>query len=410
VAYQFVKPAPPKKITIATGSQQGVYYALGQRYREILARDEVTLEIRSTAGSVENVALLEASDGGIDAAFVQGGIGGGSDSSDLASLGSLYYEPLWVFHREELELRYLSDLRRRRIAVGAEGSGTQAIALQLLTANGVDGETAVLRTLGGQAAADALRAGDIDAAFFVVSPQSAIVRSLMTSEGVALMNFERAEAYTRLHHFLSSIELPRGVIDLETDIPAGDKFLLAPTANLVVRDDFHPALIDLLLQAAAEVHGGGGLFEAPNEFPSPRHLDFPLHKEARRYFRSGPPFLQRFLPFWAASLVDRLKVMLLPLLTLLIPLMKVVPPTYRWKVRSKVFRWYKELQAVDHGLDECEAGEALRALVAELDRIEHDVTQVSVPYSYAAELYDLRLHIAHVREKLRQTRGAPNQR
>jgi hypothetical protein len=233
---------------------------------------------------------------------------------------------------------------------------------------------------------------------------------LLTSDGVTLLSFERAEAYTRLYHFLSSVKLPQGVIDLEADIPAVDKVLLAPTANLVVREDFHPALIDLVLQAAAEVHGAGGIFERPEEFPSPLHLGFPLHKEARRFFLSGPPFLQRFLPFWAASLVDRLKVMLLPLLTLLIPLMKVVPPTYRWKVRSKVFRWYKELQAVDHGLDACEADEALGALADELERIEREVTRVSVPYSYAAELYNLRLHISQVREKLRQTRAALNQR
>jgi hypothetical protein len=215
---------------------------------------------------------------------------------------------------------------------------------------------------------------------------------------------ERAEAYTRVHRFLNKVILPEGVVDFRGNIPKKDIHLLAASATLVIREDFHPALVDLILQAASEVHGKGGIFESSYQFPSPEFVDFPIQKEALRYFKSGPPFLQKYLPFWAASVIDRLKVMLLPLLTLLIPLFKVVPPTYRWRVRSRITHWYRELRAVDLMVMENKDPEKLVEYRTELERIDREVARVSVPLSYASELYSLRMHIAHIRTMIESTR------
>jgi hypothetical protein len=219
----------------------------------------------------------------------------------------------------------------------------------------------------------------VDAAFFVASPKSSFVRSLLATEGLSLLSMERADAYTRVHRFLSKVTLPEGVVDFRENIPNKDVHLLAASATLVIREDFHPALVDLILQAASEVHGKGGIFESSYQFPSAQFVDFPIQKEALRYFKSGPPFLQKYLPFWAASLIDRLKVMLLPLLTLLIPLFKVVPPTYRWRVLSRITHWYRELgsgPAVEN-----KDPEKLVEYLAELERIDREVA------SYGATSY-----------------------
>ena len=402
VAYQFVQPAPPKHVTIGTGSKTGAYYPFGLRYSEILARDGITLEVLSTAGSIENIKLLEADEGGVQVAFAQGGVGDPKAHPDLTTLGSLYFEPLWVFYRSDQKINDLFDLKNKRVAIGKEGSGTRVIALQLMAENGITEEGAALLPIGGQQAADALLNREIDVAFFVVSPRSSIIRRLMTHEDIELMSFERAEAYTRIHRFLSSVTLPEGVIDFKTNIPDHDIILLAPTTNLVIRKDLHPALIDLFLQAAGEIHGQGGVFEEIDQFPSQKYLDFPLHKEARRFFKSGPPFLQRYLPFWAATLIDRLKVMLIPLITLLIPLMKIIPPSYRWRIRYRIFHWYRELIAIDQEVGRIDMKAQFGALLSELERIDKEVMQVNVPLSYAAELYSLRLHIAYVRDRIKK--------
>ena len=406
VVYQFVDPAPPKRIAIATGSPSGAYYPFGQQYREILARDGIILDVRSTAGSVENIKLLESPSDSVDVAFVQGGIGNPAASPDLASLGSLYFEPMWVFHPADMPLKFLSDLRRKRVAVGPEGSGTRAVALQLLADNAITAADAYILPIDGKEAVEALKQKEIDAAFFVASARSSLIQTLLKTSGISLMSFHRAEAYTRIHRFLSSVELPEGVIDLDLNIPSEDITLLAPAANLVARKDIHPALVDLLLQAASEVHGRGGLFEEMNQFPSQKYLDFPLQKDAARFFKHGPPFLQRYLPFWAATLIDRLKIMLLPLVTLLIPLLKIVPPGYRWRVRRKIFHWYRELQAVDLAVDEKDPDEKLDGHLAELRKIDEEVKQVTVPLSYAAELYALRIHITHVFGRIAEYRNS----
>ncbi len=398
LAYQFVDPAPPDHIRIAAGGRDGAYHLFAERYRDALAAEGITLEILTTAGSVENLALLRA--GEADIAFVQGGLAGGTD--DLESLGSFFYEPLWLFHRLEPPPARLTDLRGRRLAVGPPGSGTTALATLLLADNDIDARGAELVGSGGEAAADQLLTGDLDAAFFVASPRSPVVRRLLLEPATGLMSFQRADAYTRRHHFLTRVTLPRGVADLARDLPPGDRTLLATTANMVARPDLHPALVDLLIHSGRRIHGGGDWFGGDHRFPSPDFADFPLADEARRFYQRGPSFLQRYLPFWAATLVDRLKVMLLPLVALMLPLFKIMPPLYRWRIRSRIYPWYRDVLAIDRRMEE--PGLDVEQTLADLGAIEHEVSRIDVPLSFAEELYDLRLHISLVRERLEKMR------
>jgi TRAP transporter TAXI family solute receptor len=400
ITYQFVDPAPPDHITIATGGPNGAYHAYAQRYREILARDNVALELRETAGSLENIELLESPDAGVDVAFVQGGTGGHATTNNLTSLASLYYEPLWVFVSKSVTFTSSADLSGKRASIGPEGSGTRALVLVLLEDAGIDKNALEISELSGKAAVEALRQGSLDLMMVVASPDSELVQELLQSENIELVSFVRADAYTRRHRYLSKLTLPEGTVDLSANLPSHDVGLLAPTANLVANENLHPALVDLLLEAAGEVHGGGGLFEQPSAFPAPRLLIFPLNEEARRYFTAGPPFLRRTLPFWAATLIDRLALMLLPLVAIIIPLMRIMPPLYKWRVRRRVYKWYKELRRVERAIQEGLHDSDLAGYHEDLDRIDAEVRIVKIPWAYAEELYQLRLHIRYVREGL----------
>ncbi len=402
-AYQFVGPAPAKDLVIATGSPDGAYTRFAKRYAEILAQDGITLHIRTSAGSVENLGRLvkeDVSEPITDIAFVQGGTVDETSANPLYSLGSLYFEPLWVFYRSEDDWQKLSDLRGKRVAVGTAGSGTRKLAVTLLQDNDLDNEVVERIDQGGQQAADALGSGEIDAVMLVAGPGADIVVQLMQIEGVKLMNMRRAATYSRLHPYLSERVLHEGMIDLKSNIPATNVHLIAPTANLVVRDSVHPALLDLLLQAAKKVHSKGSWFEERGRFPSGEMLVYPLHPAAKRFYKYGPPFLQRYLPFWAATLVDRLKVMLLPLLVVLIPLFKIMPPIYNWRMRSRIYHWYKKLESVEDQLDFSDEPEQLRAALHELEKIQEDVAQVEVPLSFAGQAYDLRMHVELVRNQV----------
>jgi TRAP transporter TAXI family solute receptor len=402
VAWRFVQPAPPRSITIATGAPNGAYTLFAGRYRALLAENGITLQIRETAGTVENLALLQA--GQVDLAFVQGGVAGAGTGAGLESLGSLYYEPLWLFYRRPAHADRLTDFRGLRLATGQPGSGTHALVQTLLEDNHLEADTDHLLPLGGDEALGALTEGRVDAAMFVAAPSAPLIRTLLHRQDIRLMSFARAAAYTRIHHALATLTLPEGTIDLQADIPPHATTLLAATANLVAREDFHPALVSLLLQAATRVHGAGGLFEQPGEFPSASNVDFPLNPHAQHYYRYGQPFLQRYLPFWTANLIDRLKIMLLPLITLLVPMFKLMPPVFRWQVRRKIYRWYRELQALDAQTPAETPAARFREMLQQLDAIEEEVRQVRVPLSYRDELYNLRLHIDLVRQRLQATR------
>jgi TRAP transporter TAXI family solute receptor len=405
VAFQWVKPAPPSRVVIATGRADGAYYRFAEQYRARLAREGITLEVRETSGSVENIQLLEDPKSGVDLGFVQGGTGAGAKTESLVSLASLYFEPLWVFSRAAPGPTDLRGLRGRRLAVGPEGSGTRSLALTLLAANGITGATARLLPLTGMDAVQALRRGAVDTVFLVAAPTSPTVKEMLSTPGVALLGFPRADAYTKRFFFLTKLVLPAGSISLEANLPPGETLLLAPAATLVVRTDFHPALVDLVLVAAAAVHGQRGMFEAATQFPSPDFLEFPLMREAQRYHRSGPPFLARYLPFWAATLADRVKVLILPLLVL-VPLVRLVPPLYRWRVRSKIIKRYRDVVEVDQVLTRRPSPTECAELLAHLDRIEDDVRALRVPLGYADAHYHLRLHLDLVRRRVQEMKQA----
>ena len=400
VAYQFVQPAPPKRIVITTGGESGAYYQFAQRYAAILARDGITLEVKSSAGSLENLDRLKADQAQVG--FVQGGVvppkedPDAEDDSGLLSLGSLFYEPVWVFYRGERDLNRLTELRGKRIAIGQEGSGVRQLAQQLLAANEIEaGEQLV--PLSGLSAAEELQQGRIDAAFIIASESAPVVQVLLRSPGIRLMSFAQSGAYQRRFPFLTKLTFPQGVADLVRDFPPNDIKVLAPTANLIVRDDLHPALQSLLLQAASEVHGKSGFFQDAGEFPSYKDQMLPLSPDAARYFKSGPSFLQRYLPFWLAVLVDRLIVLLLPVVALLIPLLKVAPAIYTWRVRSKVFRCYGELKFLEDDLKNHFDRARLAEYRSRLDALEDEAVQLHVPLGFTDLVYTLREHVNLVR-------------
>jgi TRAP transporter TAXI family solute receptor len=398
-AFQFVEPAPPTHMTISTGSPEGNYFKYAHQYKELLAKDGIELEILSSAGSSENIQRLLNNE--VDIAFVQGGVSDQSSTTPLLSLGSLYYEPAWLFYHLPTTINRLTSLTGKRIAIGPEGSGTRTIALRLLDKNGLNSETTQLLSLIGQEGATALTNGTIDALFMVASPSSSVIQKLLHDRQIKLMSFSRAEAYARLNSFLSPVSLPQGIIDLKNNIPAQDIALLVPTANLAIRDDFHPALAILILQAAKQIHHDATLFSNKGHFPNTDGVEFPLSDVAERFYQNGPPLLMRYLPFWAAIMIDRMVVMLIPLIALLFPLFKIAPPLYRWRVRSKIYRWYRELQAVDDAVHNQQLSSPQKqALAGELGRIENEVNKVKTPLSYADQVYNLLLHIDLVRKKV----------
>jgi TRAP transporter TAXI family solute receptor len=406
LAYLFVKPAPPRHIVMATGSKDGAYYYYGRIYRDLMAQEGIDVTLVETAGSTANIDLLNR--GGADVAFVQGGTRNDDGNTKLRSLASLYYEPVWVFVGKGLPpIARLADLKGRRVAVDAEGSGTRMVALQLLADIGLNGGAFQISPLGGNEAATALREGKLDAAFFITGANTPVVRDLFSTRDIRLLAIDRPAAFHLQHRFLSLLTLPEGAMNLTTDAPPARTILLAGAANLVVSEDFHPALAELLLIEARKIHGYVGVFEEAGQFPSRQYLEYPIDDTAERFFDSGPSFLQRYLPFWAANLIDRLKIMLLPLIALAYPLFKVIPPTYNWHMRSRINRWYKELQSIEYNFQAGATRDELRGRLIEIEALERKVRRLTVPVAYGDSLYSLREHIYTLRDELRDALDQP---
>ena len=418
LAYWALDPTPPKRLTLATGPEQGAYAEFGLRYQAQLAKFGVEVELRGTQGSAENLKLLQDPDSGVDFAFVQGGADRMRQPDEapppgLLSLGSLFYEPIWLFYREEAarqrlgraELDKLAQLAGWRVNIGAPGSGITNIMLRLLDANGLAAEDLQAQRLGQTPAVVALLAGELDAVAFASAPEAPLVQMLLRQPGVGLMQFAQSEAYARRLPILSPVLLPRGVVQLAEDLPPADVRLVAPTAMLVAREDAHPALQQLLVQAARVIHGEAGWFQKRGDFPNPRNTELPLAKEAERFYQSGTPFLQRYLPFWVANLIDRMWVALAGVIVIAIPLSRILPPLYELRVRSRVFRWYAKLRQIEEDLGE--AAEDAQSLMDRLDALDVRVRQLQVPLSHADELYALRSHIELVRGKLQALGARP---
>ena len=410
VAYWVLDPTPPKRVVLATGVEQGAYAEFGKRYAALLKQHGITVELRATAGASENLKLLRDDNSGVDIAFVQGGadekqLAIDEQEEELVSLGSLFYEPVWLFYREDSAKRLLkgadtltslAQLPGWKVNIGERGSGVPALMRKLIDANHIEKETLTLLREQQTPAVVGFLAGNIDAVTFASAPESLMVQMLLQTPGVKLFSFAQADAYSRRFPFISPVTLPRGIVDLAGDLPPADVRLVAPTATLVARKGTHPALIQLFVQAAHTIHSEAGWFQHKGDFPTIKNTERPIAAEAQRFYTAGVPVLQRFLPFWLANLIDRMWVVLVSIVAILIPLSRVVPPLYTFRIRSRIFRWYGRLRVVEDAQGTRPSDELLK----ELTDIEQGVEGVSVPLSYADELYSLRSHIQMVRRKL----------
>ncbi len=402
IAWLFVDPAPPNTIRIATGSEGGYYAKLGDMYRDRLEASGLRVSLVPSKGSMDNIDHL--SEGRADVAFIQGGVLPENPPEMLQSLASVALEPLWIFTRGEEPVRRLSELEGRRVSVGPEGSGTRALSLNLLEATGME-DRVIITDEGRMAAVKALMDGGLDGALFVTSASTGSIRDLLMSPSIHLAQLERADGFAMRFPYLSVVTIPEGGFDLSLNVPEAPTRLLAPATTLLVRDDVHPALVALVLDVANVIHGAESQVGTNVKFPSQEFLELPLNEEARRYFENGPTFLRRYMPFWAANLVERLWVLIIPLVTVMIPLMRVAPPAYRWQIRRRIYRWYDDLRELEELGRKADTDEERREIVAALDALEADVGAIRVPLSYTDNLYHLRLHIEFARRMVDPTQG-----
>ena len=413
-AYYVLKPTPPKRVVLATGSEQGAYSAFGKQYAEELKRYGVEVKLVPTAGSRENLRLLRDGKKDVDLAFVQGGASetvrtpeqDAEDQIPLISLGSMFYEPVWIFYRADAArktrdgvFRDFADFRGLKVNTGPRGSGIPGVVNRLLAANLLERTDIDRKQLDLTPAVVDLLAGRLDALVMVSAPESALVQMLLQTPGIKLFEFTQAEAYSRRYGFLNAVTLTRGVVDLSRNVPPRDVELIAATCSLVAREDLHPALVQLFVQAAGRIHGKGGWISHAGQFPSPLHSEFPLARDAERYYRTGPPLLQRYLPFWLANLVERMWVAIFSIAVVLIPIVRVLPPIYNYRIRRRIFRWYRDLRQVEDEISRSTVPHA--ELVERLDKLDAKAERVIVPLAYTDELYQLRSSIIMVRKRLR---------
>jgi TRAP-type uncharacterized transport system substrate-binding protein len=400
--FLFFYLAPPKTITITSGPDGSMFRKTADRYAKILQRNGVTLRILPSEGSVENITRLADPSIKVDIGFVQAGVTKGVNIDKLVSLGSIAYEPLFVFYRSGSNSELLSQFIGKLVAIGEVGSGTHTLSLALLAANGIEpgGPTKLLEMDSDKAAAAILN-GQVDAAFLMGdSVSTTLIRQLVHTPGIKLFDFTQADAYTRRLTYLNKVTLPKGSIDFGKGTPARDIFLLAPTIELIAREGLHPAISDLLLEAAQEVHSGAGLLKRKGEFPAPIPQEIRISGDASRFYKSGKGFLYRYLPFSLASLVNRIVVVLVPMIVLLLPGLRFIPAIYRWRFRSRLFRWYRALMVMERDLLTHMTSAKRKALIERLDKIEEAVNKMKVPASFAGQFYDLRVNIKFVRTRL----------
>ena len=401
VSYYYVKPFPPKSLVMATGMQGGSFSIFGERYQQILARDNIHLKTRLSSGSVENLRLLNDKSQKVDAGFVQGGIAKNEEKVNLVSLGSLTYTPLWVFYRGDETLDDPSQLKGKRIAIGPEGSGVQKFALDLLTTANASDPPTVLYKIQYSDANKAMLQGKVDAVMEFGAADNPLIMDLLNAKNIKLMNFSQVEAYSRLFPDISHVILPKGILNPSQRYPATDVHLLSPTVNLIIREDLHPALVYLLLKAGFEIHGGAGWVHKAGEFPSLNKQDFKTSEQAQRFYKSGGgSLLYNYFPFWAATFIDRMILILIPLGVVLIPLVGIIPWVYTWRNRSKYYRWYRELKNIDMELSEGIQPESVKELQARLDQIDEAVNRIRVSIAFYDEVYTLKEHINSMRRKL----------
>ena len=401
-----LRPLPPRTVRMTTGSEGSAYHELGKRYRAALAEVGIDLQLLPSAGDVENLARLRDPQSRVSIGLLQSGLTDEHESPGLVSLGTVFYEPLWIFYRGRAPSGMLRELKGRRISIGPEGSGTRALALKLLASDGIRIDSTDLLPLVPADASEQLVHGQIDAAVMLTSWDAPAVQQLLSADGVKLLSLAQADALAALYPYLNKLVLPEGAGDLVTNNPPADVALLASKASLVVRRDLHPAIQYLLLNAAVQIHSKPELFQHAGQFPAAEAIDLPLGEEAREFYKSGRPFLQRYLPFWLAVLLERLLVILIPVVGVAYPLVSILPAVYSWRIRRRIFRLYGEMRYIE---DELEAGGDQAGpdnLATRVEQLEERVNRIRVPAPFAPMLYTLRSHITLVRERLERPHPA----
>ncbi|MET0265179.1 MAG: TAXI family TRAP transporter solute-binding subunit [Duganella sp.] len=406
LAYWLVDPAPPRSVRLGTGQENSAYEEFGKKYAAMLAKHGVQVTLVPSAGSGDNLQRLRA--GEVDIAFVQSGSTNeeAAEREGLSSLGSLFVEPVWLFLRQpegQAPITQLKQLKGLKINFGPAGAGAPRLFRQVLDLNGLEAGDVQEFSLANTPAVVELLEGRIDGLVFTSAPEAPLIQMLLQTPGIALFDFTQAEAYARKLPFLTHVELPRGIVDLGRDIPARNFSLIAPTATLVAREDLHPALVDMFVQGASTIHNGAGWFQQQGQFPSAQYTEIAVDPEAAKFYKNGPPLLQRYMPFWLANFLDRMWVVVLALSALVIPLSRIVPPLYVWRVRSRVYKWYGQLRTVEQAVEEAPPASRMAVYEAQLKRlddIEELVNQISIPLSFADGLYGLRSHIQFVRKRI----------
>jgi len=400
--FWFFYSAPPTTITITSGPPGSSFATNAIQYSKILARNGVTLKILPSEGSSENLDRLNDRSMSVDVGFVLVSPDEQNTNSDLLSLSSIAYQPLLIFYRSPAPVTLLSEFNGKRVAIGPPGSGTRSLALALLQLNGIGTkDTTSLLDLDAAAAAAALLKGSLDVVFMMGDSASPLImRSLLLSPGIRLYNFTQADGYVRRVAYLNKLEIPMGSLDFGKNIPPQDVALVGPTVELVVRPKLHPALSDLLLEAAQEVHGGAKLFQRKGEFPAPLAYNFPISPDAARFYKSGKPILYRWLPFWLASLVKRILVSFVPLLVVTIPLVRAIPALYKWRVSLLINRRYRSLLKLERQSLAPLTPQQRSEMLVRLGQIEESLHKMRVPASFANLFYSLRGHLDYVRSRL----------
>ena len=397
----FIQPSPKKEITIATGSKTGNYYKTALEYKKLLEKEKVKVNIITSAGSIENIEILKQKKA--DIAFLQNGSISNEDAKGITSLASIYYEPLWVFYKNDgYPIDYIIQLITKKISIGVEGSGTRDLSLNILKDNGITSENSTVLDYDASKAKDELEKGNIDAMFIVSSHNSNIVKELLANPKINVLSFKRAKAYSRKYTFLEALTLYEGTLDLYKNLPDQDINVLSTTANLVINENFSDELTRLFLKKVMEVHNKKDLFATSGEFPNTHNMVLKLNEEAKRYFENGDTWLEKIFPFWIASNIDRLKLLIIPLLTLLFPLFKGFFPLYNWSMRSKIYRWYDEIREIDNEI-ELLSPDKLKEELEKIEKLRAEISkETKVPLSYMGEYYNLQIHIDHVKDRMEQ--------
>jgi TRAP-type uncharacterized transport system substrate-binding protein len=400
-------PAPPSKVVMATAFKGASFEYYGRQYREIFARSNVVLELRETAGAVENVRLLQVSKSDVQIAFVTGGVSNGKSAPGLLSLGTVYNQPFWIFYSSTEPLDRLSQLKGKRIAVGPEGSATRLSGEKILSKGGVNSQTATLLPFAGLDAVKALNENKVDVVWIIGSPDATAVKSFLENPKVQLLGFPLAEAYTRIYPDLVRLVLPKGVLDIDKVIPPDDVPLIGTTTKVLVRSDLHPTIVQLLLQAMVETHGGPETFQRSGEFPNGADAEYPVAPTAADFYRSGPSFMQRHLPLWLSVHVQRAIAVLVTGIAIGLPLIHYFPALYKWNARRRLLYWYSQLKALEASFDASASDRHLAEMQAAVERLEDEVSRVRLPLTFTDQLYNLRSHIDIVRRKITTRAHAP---